>query len=168
MAPAKQYQNHGRARAERTAAPRHVDDVPAGELPTLSISRDKVCFIVFKAREFDVKDLPTVPDEGSDPPDDGMASVLEDRPDDPVARELVAFISALTFDEQVDLVTLTWLGRGDGTLADWSELRDTACNEHNRRTARYLLGTPLLADYLSEGLAQFGYGCGEFASEHLT
>jgi hypothetical protein len=97
-----------------------------------------------------------------------MRSVLEDRPDDPVRQELAAFIAALNVDEQVDLVTLMWMGRGDGSIDDWYELRDTACTEHNRRTtARYLLGTPLLGDYLAEGLAQFGRSCEEFADEHL-
>jgi hypothetical protein len=33
------------------------------------------------------------------------------RPDDPVDQELVAFIEAMSEDEQVELVTLTWLGR---------------------------------------------------------
>jgi hypothetical protein len=47
-----------------------------------------------------------------------MIEVLEDRPVDPVEQELVAFIEAMSEDEQVDLVTLTWLGRSDGTLAD--------------------------------------------------
>jgi Protein of unknown function (DUF3775) len=138
--------------------------VDRGEPPTLSISPEKVCFIVFKAREFDVKDAPSLSDDGSDPIDDGMRSVLEDRPDDPVVRELVGFINAMSFDEQVDLVTLMWMGRGDGTIADWYELRDTACSEHNEHTARYLLGTPLLADFLAEGLAQFGRSCEEFAA----
>ena len=62
-----------------------------------------MCFIVFKAREFDVKDAPTLTDDGSDPPDDEMRSVLEDRPDDPVRQELSSFISALNFDEQVSI-----------------------------------------------------------------
>jgi uncharacterized protein DUF3775 len=136
--------------------------VDTGETPTLAISPEKVCFIVVKAREFDVKDAPSLSDDASDGPDDDMRSVLEDRPDDPVRQELVAFIGALSFDEQVDLVTLMWMGRGDGTIADWYELRDTACNEHNNRTADYLLGTPLLADFLGEGLAQFGHSCEEF------
>lgn len=134
----------------------------------LSISREKVCFIVFKAREFDVKDAAAFPDDGSDPADDEMRSVLEDRPDDSVRQEFAAFIGALSFDEQVGLVTLTWMGRGDGTIADWAELRDQACSEHNRWTARYLLGIPLLGDYLEEGLSQFGYTCEEFAREHLA
>jgi hypothetical protein len=138
--------------------------VETGDMPTLTISPEKICFIVLKAREFDVKDAPTLSDDGSDPPDDRMRSVLEDRPDDPVVQELSAFIRAMNYDEQVDLVTLMWMGRGDGTIADWYELRDTACNEYNNDTARYLLGTPLLADFLAEGLSQFGRSCEEFAA----
>jgi hypothetical protein len=144
---------------DRLAAHAGVD---TDETPTLAISPEKICFVVFKAREFDVKDAPSLTDEGSDGPDEEMRSVLEDRPDDPVRQELVAFIGSLSFDEQVDLVTLMWMGRGDGTIADWYELRDTACNEHNNRTAHYLLGTPLLADFLAEGLSQFGHSCEEF------
>jgi hypothetical protein len=140
---------------------------PADDGPSLSISREKICFIVLKVREFDVKDLPVVEDEASDPPDENMREVLEDRPDDPVRQELAAFISALNFDEQVDLVTLTWIGRGDGTIEDWSRLRDLACSRHNNWTPRYLLGDPLLGDLLEEGLSQFGYTCEEFAAEHM-
>ena len=33
---------------------------------------------------------------------------------DPVAREITGFINALTEDEQIDLVALMRLGRGDG------------------------------------------------------
>jgi len=32
-------------------------------------------------------------------------------------------------------------------------------NAYNGRTADYLLGIPLLADYLEEALAQFGLSC---------
>jgi Protein of unknown function (DUF3775) len=84
--------------------------------PTLSISPEKVCFFALKAREFDVKDVVTDPDSGSNASDDAMISVLEDHPDDPTHQELRSFIDALTEDEQVDLVALTWLGRGDGTI----------------------------------------------------
>jgi hypothetical protein len=46
----------------------------------------------------------------------------EDHKDDPVLAELNGFIGALTEDEQIDLVALTWLGRGDGTIEDWQAL----------------------------------------------
>jgi hypothetical protein len=67
----------------------------------------------------------------------------------------------MTEDEQIDLVTLTWLGRGDGSPEDWDELRAEAQRAHNNRTASYLLGMPLLPDYLEEGLAQLGHSCAE-------
>ena len=136
-------------------------------IPTLSISTEKVCFVVVKAREFDVKDVDTTLDDGSNPTDDRMIEVLEDRPDDPVIQELVAFIEAMSEDEQVDLVTLAWLGRGDGTLEEWAELRAEAVRMHNRYTASYLLGIPLLPDYLEEALAEFGRSCEEFEKDHL-
>ena len=132
------------------------------ELPELSISTEKICFIIAKAEEFDAKDVVTEPDPGSNPTDDGMLSVLEDHKDDPVVAELAALFNAMTEDEQVELVTLTWLGRGEGTLADWDELRAEAARVHNKHTARYLLGTPLLADYLMDALLMFGRSCDEF------
>lgn len=124
--------------------------------PNLSISADKVRFFILKAREFDVKDVVTDPNSGSNPADDAMLAVLEDHPDDPTQQELREFIDALTEDEQIDLVALTWLGRGDGSIEDWDSLRQEAARLHNNRTAAYLLGKPMLADDLVEGLAQFG------------
>jgi hypothetical protein len=135
--------------------------MPQDNLPELSISEQKLCFIIAKAREFDVKDVVTDPDDASNATDDAMISVLEDHKDDPVVQELVAVIYAMSEDEQVDLVTLTWLGRGDGTIEDWSELRAEAARAHNRRTASYLLGIPLLSDYLEEAISQFGISCDE-------
>jgi hypothetical protein len=128
----------------------------------LTISPEKVCFIVVKAREFDVKDAVTDPDPGSNPSDDGDVAVLEDHADDPVQQELTSFINALSDDEQIDLVALTWLGRDDYAASDWASVRDEAARAHNRRTASYLLGIPLLADFLEEGLSMLGHSCEEF------
>jgi hypothetical protein len=129
--------------------------------PNLSVSLDKLCFIITKAREFDVKDVVTDPGDSSNATDDAMLSVLEDHPDDPVRQELIGFIRALTEDEQVDLVALAWLGRGDGTIEDWDDLRAEASRAHNNRTASYLLGMPLLPTHLEDALAQFGLSCEE-------
>jgi hypothetical protein len=135
--------------------------------PDLFIATEKVCFVVVKAREFVVKDAVTDPGDASNASDDSMISVLEDHREDPVADELRGFIGALNEDEQIDLVALTWLGRGDGTIDDWSELRAEAARAHNKRTAAYLLGMPLLADYLEEALSLFGQSCGDFEMGHL-
>jgi len=96
-----------------------------------------------------------------------MISVLEDHRDDPVEQELRGFIGALTEDEQIDLVAMAWLGRGDGTIDDWDELRAEASRAHNNRTASYLLGMPLLPDHLEEALSLFGLSCQEFEMNRL-
>jgi hypothetical protein len=46
---------------------------------TLTISPEKVCFIIIKAREFDAKEEANEPDPGSNPSDDKEAAVLEDQ-----------------------------------------------------------------------------------------
>ncbi len=111
-----------------------------------------------KAREFDVKEANSDPDSGSNATDDNMIDVLEDNGCDPVASEIAGFINSLSEEEQIDLVALMRLGRGDGTIEEWDDLRREAADERerNRHAARYLLGEPLLGDYLAEGLAAFG------------
>lgn len=126
---------------------------------TLGISSEKVCYIIAKARQFEAKDVVADPDSGSNPTDDGVVSVLEDQPDDPVYDELMAFIAGLDEDEQIDLVALTWLGRGDALIEEWDDLRSEAARTRNERTATYLLGLPLLPEHLQEGLSQFGRSC---------
>jgi hypothetical protein len=139
-----------------------TDRDAAEEADVLSISPEKVCFIIVKAREFDAKDAVTEEDPGSNPTDDREAAVLEDHDDDPVVEGLTGFIDALTEDEQIDLVTLAWLGRDDYAASDWEAVREEAASAHNDRTASYLLGMPLLGDFLEEGLSMLGYSCEEF------
>ncbi len=129
--------------------------------PELSISADKACFIIAKARQFDAKDVVTDPGDSSNATDDQMAAVLEDHGDDPVVSEIRAAIFAMTEDERLDLVALVWLGRGDGSLLEWSELRQEAGRQHGERTAQYLLNMPLLAEYLADGLSHFGISCSD-------
>lgn len=127
----------------------------------LTIPLEKICFIIAKARQFDGKDVLTDPGDSSNATDDDMREVLEDHADDPVFTELTSAIWAFNEDEQVDLVTLIWLGRGDGGIDDWDRLRAEAMRDYNTRTAAYVLGIPLLADYLEEALSQFDLSCAD-------
>src|SRR5215211_6547953 len=120
--------------------------------PELSISPEKVGFIVVKAREFELQDLVIDDADGWNATDEAMRPILEGHPD-PTFKELRAFINALSEDEQIDLVALTWLGRGDGNIDEWDELREEAARAHNKRTAAYLLAKPFLPDHLEEGLS---------------
>jgi hypothetical protein len=125
-------------------------------MPELAISVDKVGFLIEKTREFDVKEAETDPDSGSNPTDDDMIDVLEDDGGDPVAQEISGFINAMTEDEQIDLIALMRLGRGDGSIEEWNDLRREAAEVRGRSTSRTLLGEPLVSDYLAEGLDAFG------------
>lgn len=140
-------------------------------MPELAISAEKVAFIIEKAREFDVKQGDSDPDSGSNATDDDAVDVLEDDGSDPVVNEIGSFIVAMNEDEQVDLVTLMWLGRGDGTLDEWNDLRARAVEARaeyrspRRETAHYLLGEPMLGDLLADGLDEFGI---DWTDERLT
>ena len=93
--------------------------------------------------------------------------MLEDLPDDPTYEQLKGFIEGLNEDEQVQLVALTWLGRGDYSIEAWGDLVAEAQRAHNERTAEYLLGMPMLGDYLEQGLAAHQLSCSEFELNHL-
>lgn len=131
-------------------------------MPNLSISSEKVCFLIVKAREFDVQDVDTELEEGSNPTDDRQIDVLEESSDNPVAQELRVFIAELGEEEKADLIGLLRLGRGDGTMEEWQAMRSEGLREHHGRIAAYLMGEPLLSDYLEEGLSEFGFSCAEF------
>ena len=128
-------------------------------LPELSISPEKLCFVIVKAREFEVEDVVT--EDASRDPDDAVSGSPGEA-GNAVRDEIAAFINALSEDEQIDLVALAWLGRGDGTIEDWEELRAEAARAHNKRTATYLLGNPLLPDHLEEALSLFDMSCEDY------
>ena len=82
-----------------------------------------------------------------------------------MVREIAGFIHALTEDEQIDLIALMRLGRGDATIEEWKDLRREAAESRDLPVARYLLGEPMLGDLLAEGLSQFGR---TWADERIT
>jgi hypothetical protein len=128
-------------------------------MPKLSVPLDTLVYLIEKAREFDAAVPPVLIEDASNPTDDeaGDTSILEDRPGNPTAQELKEALETLNDDQRDEIVALTWVGRGDFTNEDWSEALDAAHERHNGDEARYLMGTPLLADYLEEGAAQLGY-----------
>jgi hypothetical protein len=133
-------------------------------MPELAISAEKVGFLIEKTREFDVKEGVSDPDSGSNGADDNMIDVLQDG-GDPVVREITGFINAMTEDEQIDLVALMRLGRGDGAIEEWDDLRREAADGYEGNTASTLLGEPLVSDYLAEGLDAFGL---DWSNERTT
>ena len=94
-----------------------------------------------------------------------LSTVLGNIASEPVRHELKSLIHDLNGDEQIELVAQAWPGRGDGAIAERGSLQASARDAHNARTARYLLGLPMLSDYLEEGLSLFGETCAEFDAE---
>jgi hypothetical protein len=128
-------------------------------MPELQIAPEKVGWLILKARAYDTKVAPLIPaDESSD---DDEAELIENRENDPDVAEIAGFVRGLNEDEETDLVALAWVGRGTFDIEDWEEARRTARQEKTTRTERYLLGMPLVADYLAEGLEAFGIDPGE-------
>jgi hypothetical protein len=123
----------------------------------LSIDLDTIQFIIDKAREFHVKEGVSIPEEPTSPADDWAQQVLADHVDDATYAELVATIDDLEPDQQVELVALMWLGRGDFEPDEWKDAIAEAAAARTARTADYLIATPLLPDYLQEGLVLLGY-----------
>ena len=81
--------------------------------------------------------------------------------------EIKEFIRDLNVDEQASLVALAWIGRGSFTPDELEEALPTARAEQTNRTEDYLLGMPLLPDYLEEGLDRLGYSVEDAEDESL-
>jgi hypothetical protein len=128
----------------------------------LTIPLDTVGWIIVKAREFDVKVDGDADGEGED--GHNPMGVLADTGDDATEDELRSWIEDLTETQQAELVALMWLGRGDGDAAEFGDLVEQARRSRVGKTSKYLLGEPLLADYLEEGLEAMGVDTSEIES----
>lgn len=99
----------------------------------LQISPAKIAHVIIRAREFDA-DIPGTGHED----------------------ELRAFIESLNEDEQVSLVAVMWIGRETFAPEELEEAIATARAERTAPTEDYLLGIPLLSDYLEDGMEALG------------
>ncbi|MDJ0909814.1 MAG: DUF3775 domain-containing protein [Woeseiaceae bacterium] len=73
---------------------------------------------------------------------------------DPYYRELRHAIDDIEPDQQVTLLALMRVGRGDFSADEWDEALAQAEESGTEHAADDLIGTELLAVYLDEGLAQ--------------
>ncbi|MBV9523682.1 MAG: DUF3775 domain-containing protein, partial [Alphaproteobacteria bacterium] len=117
----------------------------------LDISLSKLAYLVIKARAFDAKVAPLVPEPGSNPTDDDDRAVLEDLPGDATEGELADALASLNQDELDEVLALAWLGRGDFAKEEWTDaLRQARERRGIGSVTRYLMELPLLGDYLEE------------------
>lgn len=123
----------------------------------LEINPEIVYRIAELAREFHAQEAVVFPHETDGEGDDWAMQVLAEHADDATYQELKSAIALLEVGQQATLVALMWLGRGSFDPGEWAEAMAEAYERWTPRTADYLISTPLLADYLEEGLALFGY-----------
>lgn len=131
----------------------------------IGIAPEKVAHVIVKAREYNAKVAAW--EDGDSGMDADSDSILESFADDPTRREAAEFIAALNEREQASLVALAWVGRGSFSPEEFADAIATARAEHNSRTSEYLLGQPLLADYLEEGLEAMGISIEDAADDIL-
>jgi uncharacterized protein DUF3775 len=127
----------------------------------LEISPEKVAHVIVRAREYDAKTGSWEDSMERGFREDDGNSILENFSTDSTRSELAEFIAALNEDEQASLVAVAWVGRGSFSPEELDEAIETAKSERVNKTENYLLGIPLLADYLEEGLDKLGYSVEE-------
>lgn len=127
----------------------------------LEVPLRTVCFIILKARQYCQTDFEIGSDGAFNASDGITGSMIEEKVEDAVEEELLSIIADLDEDQQIDLVALAWLGRGDADVSGWRSLRGEARRLHNSATGRYLLSDPLIAHHLEAGLGLLGLSCAE-------
>ncbi len=127
----------------------------------LEINQEIVCNIIKKAREINIADDLVLPEERDDLSDAEWKQILVEYQEDLSYLELKDLIDDLEPDQQEDIIALMYIGRGDFTKDEWKSARQQARTINNPGRADYLISKSMLADYLTEGLAAFGYSCEE-------
>lgn len=130
---------------------------------TLDINPEIICEIIDKARAFQAKEGVSFPEEIPGMPSDDYdwLQTLAAHKDDLTYIEVRNTINQLEADQQIQLVALLYIGRGDYDVKEWRDAVKEASAGWTRHTAEYLLSKPQVADYLEEGLALLGYFCHE-------
>ncbi|MCR4268250.1 DUF3775 domain-containing protein [Nitratireductor sp. ZSWI3] len=129
----------------------------------LTIDPDTVRMLAEKARAFsaainedydDGKEHEIEFDDAQDQHQhDGLA---EEETEDLTEEEFRELVSDLNVDEAAELVAIAWIGRGDYEPGEWADAVNDARQYGNKRVASYLLGMPMLGNWLEGGLDAIG------------
>ncbi|MGB5335357.1 MAG: DUF3775 domain-containing protein [Woeseiaceae bacterium] len=121
----------------------------------LDLNSDTVRQIINLALEFHTQDDVTFDEEPAVADEFWSGQMVQNFAGDSYYQELKRVIDDLEPDQQMSLVALMWLGRGDFSADEWELALKGAEESWSDHTADYLIGTPLLPDYLGDGLQQF-------------
>jgi hypothetical protein len=118
----------------------------------MNMAEKSVRNLILRAKAYDGKEQ--IEDFQSDPDSaetDFVESLLTGD-HDPISEEITNWIDGLDEESQTELVALYWIGRGDFEGSEFVAAVKEAQARRSAPTAGYLLGAPLLGDYLEAGL----------------
>lgn len=127
----------------------------------LQIDPSDVCAIIAAAARFHGCAEVVIPDEPDAVDDDWAQEVLAGYTALPEYLALRRLLDALAMHEQVNVLALMWLGRGDYTGDEWAAALEAALAAPREHLTDYLMANPGLAGYLETGLGHLGYDCDE-------
>jgi hypothetical protein len=123
----------------------------------IDLNRDTIQFLIDRSREFHTRDDVSFGEEPDIDDEDWSQQVSSSFASDPYYQELKTTIEDLEPDQQMTLVALMWVGRGDFSADEWGDALKEAAESWTETTADYLIGTPMMSDYLAEGVEQLEF-----------
>ena len=132
----------------------------------IPLNQEKVKFIISMAREYREGSLAMVSEELSEAhssdnyTEHSLATMMEEsatseeHASDSVYNDLKAAIENLNEEQRYALIATMWIGRGTYNSDEFEKAVLNARTFDNKHSAEYLIDTPLLPDYLEEGLIQ--------------
>lgn len=93
-----------------------------------------------------------ISDLGGNATDDEVTVTLQETEGDLSRNEITQEIESMNDEQQDALVALFWIGRGDAEPTAWEQTKALARQRHEGLVSRYLLGRPMVGEYLTEGL----------------
>ena len=120
----------------------------------MNISENTVRKLILRARAYDskeeVEDFEL--DRDPDSSETDAVETLMTGENDPIRLEIEDWLESLDEEAQAELVALYWIGRGDYDGEDFPRAVREARRRRTGSTATYLLGAPMLGDYIEIGM----------------
>lgn len=123
----------------------------------LQVNPDVIQRLVDLARQIDIREFTGIPEDPEVQALSAEVVALTEQEFDSTTNEFRSIISDLDPEQQQQVVALFRLGRGDYAYEEWEGALAEAREDWNVNTADYLLGHPMLSDYLTNGMIQHGY-----------
>jgi Flp pilus assembly protein TadD len=123
----------------------------------LQVNPDVIQRLADLARQIDSREFTGIPEDPEVQAGSAEMLALTEQEFDSTADEFRSIINDLDPEQQQQVVALFRLGRGDYAYEEWGDALAEAREDWNVNTADYLLGHPMLSDYLTNGMILHGY-----------